>query len=184
MGRPGLDPGTLGLKEGSDQYLRSRDVEKVLSNRKTRSLMSAWFNGIRLVRGIKRGIFEERKRIVSLIDITAIARRTQADVTARRTNLDEQLAKENYEAVLSSSNAPTNTWIDLLNENRSVVSDVVSAPMLLLTVVDAARLLAVSRTKLYELLNSRSIDSVYIGHSRRIRLVDLEAFVDGLNTTS
>ncbi len=147
-------------------------------------LTSAWFNGVRLVRGIKRGIFEERYRTVSPLDITGIARRTEADITLSQANLGNQLAKTNDEVILSSSSAIAISGSDLLNESRSVVSEVVSAPILLLTVADAAKLLAVSRTKLYELLNSRAIDSVYIGHSRRIRLVNLEAFVNGLDTMS
>ena len=122
----------------------------------------------------------ERNRTVTLPDITGIARRTETNDTASRANLTDRLAKTNVEADQSSSCAITLPWGDPPNENRYVVSGVVSAPILLLTVVDAAKLLAISRTKLYELLNSRAIDSVYIGRSRRIRLVDLEAFVDSL----
>lgn len=145
--------------------------------------MSAWFSGIQLVRGIKRGIFEERKRTVALPSITNIVRRTESNVTVRRANLNDRLATTNDEAMHSSNSAITIPGNDLLNENCYVVSGVVSAPILLLTVVDAAKLLSVSRTKLYELLNSRAIDSVYIGRSRRIRLVDLESFVNGLEQT-
>ena len=182
MGHPGLDPRALGLKEGSHQYLRSSEVEKVLNKRKTRSPMSAWFNSVRSVRGIKRGISEERFRAVSPPDITGIARRTKADVTARQSKLEGQLAKTNEEGILSRNNAITIPESDLLNKNSSVVTELISIPTLLLTVADATKLLATSRTKLYELLNSRAIDSVYIGRSRRIRLVDLEAFVNGLET--
>jgi excisionase family DNA binding protein len=93
------------------------------------------------------------------------------------------MAKSNGEA-FPSSREKTISGNDLLNQSSSVVSEVASVPILLLTVADAAKLLAVSRTKLYELLNSRAIDSVYIGRSRRIRLVDLETFVDGMDTMS
>ena len=182
VGRPGLDPGTLGLKEGSGQYLWSRDVGKVFNNRETRLLTLAWFNSVRLVRGIKRGIFEERQRTVSPPDITGIARRTEVDANGGQTNIDDQLLMTNDEAFPLSSSAATISGSDRLNRNLSVVSEVVSAPILLLTLADAARLLAVSRTKLYELLNSRTIDSVHIGRSRRIRFVDLESFVNGLDT--
>ena len=181
MGRPGLDPGTLGLKEGSDQFLWSSDVEKVLNNRKTRLLMSTWFDGVRLVRGIKRGIFEERKRTIAVPNITNIARRSEAEDTGHRANLDVQLAKSNDEVILSSSKASTSFGSDRRKVDCSIAAEVVSAPLLLLTLADAAKLLAVSRTKLYELLNSRAIDSVYIGRSRRIRVVDLESFVYGLD---
>ena len=147
-------------------------------------LTSASFSGIRLVRGIKRGIFEERRRALSLLNITGIASRTEANVTARRPYLDYQVTKTNEEAIPSIGGANTIFESELLNESRPVVPEVVLAPMLLLTVVDAAKLLAISRTKFYELLNARAIDSVYIGRSRRIRLIDLEAFVNGLETES
>ena len=178
-----FSPGAIGLKEGSDQFLWSSEVEKVPNKRKTRSLTSAWFSGVWQVRGIKRGIFEERNRTFLPPDITGITRRTEAEVTVRRANLGDQVAKINAE-LFPSSSAKTMCRSDRLNENRSLVSEVVSVSLLLLTVADAAKLLAVSRTKLYELLNARAIDSVYIGRSRRIRLVDLEEFVNGLNTLS
>jgi excisionase family DNA binding protein len=52
------------------------------------------------------------------------------------------------------------------------------APMkLLLTISEATHVLAISRSKLYELLNSGHLQSVHIGRSRRIRMTDLEEFV-------
>ena len=52
------------------------------------------------------------------------------------------------------------------------------APMkLLLTVTEACQVLAISRSKLYGLLNSGHLPSVHIGRSRRIRMTDLEEFV-------
>jgi excisionase family DNA binding protein len=48
---------------------------------------------------------------------------------------------------------------------------------LLLTVTEASQVLAISRSKLYELLNSGCLPSVYIGRSRRLRMMDLEKFV-------
>lgn len=50
---------------------------------------------------------------------------------------------------------------------------------LLLTVPEAGRVLAISRSKVYDLLNSGSLPSVYIGRSRRVRASDVEAFVNG-----
>ncbi|NNN08970.1 MAG: helix-turn-helix domain-containing protein [Acidimicrobiaceae bacterium] len=50
---------------------------------------------------------------------------------------------------------------------------------LLLTVPEAGQALAISRSKVYELLESGSMPSVYIGRSRRIRVSDVEAFVAG-----
>jgi excisionase family DNA binding protein len=48
---------------------------------------------------------------------------------------------------------------------------------LLLTVTEACQVLAISRSKLYGLLNSGHLPSVHIGRSRRIRMTDLEEFV-------
>jgi excisionase family DNA binding protein len=48
---------------------------------------------------------------------------------------------------------------------------------LLLTVTEASHVLAISRTKLYDLLCSGHLRSVRIGRSRRIRMRDLEEFV-------
>ena len=50
---------------------------------------------------------------------------------------------------------------------------------LLLTVPEVGQILAISRSKVYELLASGSMPSVYIGRSRRIRVSDVEAFVAG-----
>jgi excisionase family DNA binding protein len=48
---------------------------------------------------------------------------------------------------------------------------------LLLTITEACQVLAISRSKLYGLLNSGHLPSVHIGRSRRIRMTDLEDFV-------
>lgn len=48
---------------------------------------------------------------------------------------------------------------------------------LLLTIKEASEILAISRSKLYGLLNSGGLPSVHIGRSRRLRLTDLEKFV-------
>jgi excisionase family DNA binding protein len=47
----------------------------------------------------------------------------------------------------------------------------------LLTIVDAARLLGISRSKLYELLADGELASVRIGRTRRIAVSALEEFV-------
>jgi len=49
---------------------------------------------------------------------------------------------------------------------------------LLLTVTEASQMLAISRSKMYELLNTGHLPSVHIGRSRRIRMKDVEEFVD------
>jgi excisionase family DNA binding protein len=53
-----------------------------------------------------------------------------------------------------------------------------SPTRLLLTVTEASQVLAISRSKLYERLNSGYLPSVHIGRSRRIRMKDVEDFVN------
>ena len=66
--------------------------------------------------------------------------------------------------------------------NETVLADIAhqrhDAPMkLLLTITEACQVLAISRSKFYDLLNSGHLPSVHIGRSRRIRMTDLEEFV-------
>jgi excisionase family DNA binding protein len=49
---------------------------------------------------------------------------------------------------------------------------------LLLTVAQAAALLSISRTTLYELLAGGAIESIYIGRSRRVPVSALHDFVE------
>jgi excisionase family DNA binding protein len=51
---------------------------------------------------------------------------------------------------------------------------------LLLTVNEAAALLGIKRTKLYELLAAGSLASVRIGTSRRVPVAAVEGYVDAL----
>ena len=53
----------------------------------------------------------------------------------------------------------------------------VTPAKLLLTITEASQVLAISRSKLYDLLNSGHLPSVHIGRSRRVRLKDIEEFV-------
>ena len=53
-------------------------------------------------------------------------------------------------------------------------------PRLLLTVPEAARVLAISRSKLYELLASGAVRALRIGGSRRIPVSALNDCVSGL----
>jgi excisionase family DNA binding protein len=53
-------------------------------------------------------------------------------------------------------------------------------PRLLLTVPEAAEALAISRSKLYELLASGDVASIRIDGSRRIPLAALEEYVSRL----
>jgi excisionase family DNA binding protein len=47
----------------------------------------------------------------------------------------------------------------------------------LLTVIEAARLLGISRSKLYELLADGELPSVRIGRTRRISVIAIDEFV-------
>lgn len=55
---------------------------------------------------------------------------------------------------------------------------------LLLTPEDAAEMLSISRSKLYELLAAGEVESVRIGGSRRIPVDALEDFVDRQRLTA
>jgi len=52
-----------------------------------------------------------------------------------------------------------------------------SAPRLLLTVPEAAEALAISRSKLYELLTAGTVASLRIDGSRRVPVAALEAYI-------
>ena len=54
---------------------------------------------------------------------------------------------------------------------------------LLLTVVEAARLLGVGRSTAYELLGSGELESVHIGRSRRVPLAAVENYVESLRAS-
>jgi excisionase family DNA binding protein len=53
-------------------------------------------------------------------------------------------------------------------------------PRLLFTVEEAARVLGIGRTRMFELIQSGSVETVLIGRLRRIPLDALDAFVTGL----
>lgn len=48
----------------------------------------------------------------------------------------------------------------------------------LITVVEAAEIIGLSRSKVYELLADGELPSIRIGRTRRIDTVDLDAFID------
>ena len=50
----------------------------------------------------------------------------------------------------------------------------------LYTIPEAATALRISRTKLYELLDSGDVESVYIGRSRKIPAEALRIYIDNL----
>jgi excisionase family DNA binding protein len=49
--------------------------------------------------------------------------------------------------------------------------------VLLLTIVDAARVLSIGRTTMYELVAAGEIDVVHIGRAVRVPVTELDAFV-------
>ena len=51
---------------------------------------------------------------------------------------------------------------------------------LLYTIPEAATALRISRTKLYELLDSGQVESIYIGRSRKVPAEALRIFIDSL----
>jgi excisionase family DNA binding protein len=53
-------------------------------------------------------------------------------------------------------------------------------PRLLFTVEEAARVLGIGRTRMFELIQVGSVETVLIGRLRRIPLDALDAFVTGL----
>jgi excisionase family DNA binding protein len=53
---------------------------------------------------------------------------------------------------------------------------------LLYTLPEAAALLRISRTKLYELLTANEIESIHIGRSRKIPAIALHDYIDRLRT--
>ena len=60
---------------------------------------------------------------------------------------------------------------------RSLTSGAAVLLPLLLTIRDAARVLAVGRTTMYELIAAGAVEVVHIGRSARVPVAALEAFV-------
>jgi excisionase family DNA binding protein len=80
---------------------------------------------------------------------------------------------------VSINSSPTTAEIefkDFIGNDMARHRDV-APTKLLLTITEACQVLAISRSKFYDLLNSGHLPSVHIGRSRRIRMTDLEEFV-------
>jgi len=77
---------------------------------------------------------------------------------------------------MNSTDSSSGTYSMIINDDVVRQRD---APVqkLLLTVPEAGRALAISRSKMYDLLNSGHLASVHIGRSRRVRVSDVEDFV-------
>jgi len=78
---------------------------------------------------------------------------------------------------MNSNDHANGAYSTIINENVVRQQD---APVqkLLLTVPEAGRALAISRSKMYDLLNAGYLPSVHIGRSRRVRVSDIENFVN------
>ena len=61
---------------------------------------------------------------------------------------------------------------------HSVASSLPSNEPLLCPVSEASRLLGVGRTKIYELLARRELDSIQIGTRRLVKLASIKAFIE------
>ena len=59
---------------------------------------------------------------------------------------------------------------------------VISARAKLLTPEEAAKVLRIGRSKLYQLLAAQELTSIKIGRSRRVRLADVEEYIERLAT--
>ena len=73
----------------------------------------------------------------------------------------------------------SNVDYDLVVRDDIVLQRDLPVEKLLLTLPEVGRVLAISRSKLYDLLNSGNLPSFYIGKSRRVRISDVRAFVNG-----
>ncbi len=56
-------------------------------------------------------------------------------------------------------------------------------PRRLLTINEVAFQLALSKSKVYELLNNGSIQAIKIGRSKRVSLLDLDRFIEKCKTS-
>lgn len=74
---------------------------------------------------------------------------------------------------------PSNADYDFVVRQDMALQRNLPVEKLLLTLPEVGRVLAISRSKLYDLLNSGNLPSFYIGKSRRVRISDVRAFVNG-----
>ncbi len=94
--------------------------------------------------------------------------------------LSDELRLESGSIDWQSENVDGDRIDDIVIQNALIVHKEILVSKLLITVSEAGRVLAISRSKVYELMEAGYIPSVCIGRSRRIRVSDLEAFVDSV----
>jgi excisionase family DNA binding protein len=157
----------LGLKEGSQQFGPRLRVGNVLKHTETRLTAIARFALDELVGGINRGIEKHP------ITVNREGHTNAFEPHDPRSSLSGSRDADVTAAAASSFDDPNKAA-----KECEVVSQAPStSPKLLLTIPEAASALSISRSKMYELLNSEAIPSLYIGRSRRIGIRDLEEFV-------
>jgi excisionase family DNA binding protein len=64
-----------------------------------------------------------------------------------------------------------------LTHDETNIAMSAEVPPLLVSVRSAARILAVGRTTVYELIAAGELETIHIGRSRRVPMAELEAFV-------
>jgi excisionase family DNA binding protein len=65
----------------------------------------------------------------------------------------------------------------MLTHDETNIAMSAEVPPLLVSVRSAARILAVGRTTVYELIAAGELETIHIGRSRRVPMAELEAFV-------
>ena len=65
----------------------------------------------------------------------------------------------------------------MLTHDEKNIAMSAEVPPLLVSVRSAARILAVGRTTVYELIAAGELETIHIGRSRRVPMAELEAFV-------
>jgi excisionase family DNA binding protein len=64
------------------------------------------------------------------------------------------------------------------------MSTIKNTPNMLVSVAEAARILGIGRTNLYNRINSREIEAIRIGGRRLVKLASIEAFIDRVSGES
>jgi integrase len=177
VGRPGLDSGALGFIEASEQFDLSGDAGFVRESKESGQVVSALPRDAATVRGIRRGISGDTIDVNLTITILGSAA-DSIQINERSRDGTEKIGGAKRD--VTSNQVRTglgNTVFETIGNASMNCQPVPSSDKLLLTIHEAARLLAISRSKVYDLLNSDDLTSIYIGRSRRIRMSDLETFL-------
>ncbi|ADP84831.1 helix-turn-helix domain-containing protein [Pseudofrankia inefficax] len=88
------------------------------------------------------------------------------------------VSESEFDAIRAALHAALARLDDLAANARPVPPPSPAGAPVLLTVEEAARLLRISRTVLYDLIGDGEIPAVRIGRLRRLRLADVETFAE------